>query len=606
MKIDFFARRAHFVEHIAPVWKALDPEARGAFYVSAYLRQYAEAQGLEVVPVLPRLPADPLSGAPNGPNPLLTCAYGDMLAAYKVRPQRPFILMEHGVGLTFNNPSYAGGLGLRRQVALFLVPNEHTRLANARVMPLTPQAIVGVPKLDEWAEAAALATHVVLPGPSASARGGGSMPPHVGSPCTSGRRPTVCISFHWNGAHIAPEAGNAFQHYAGILPELAQDEAFTLIGHGHPKFRDLEQHFLGMGIRFVRDFRDVMEQADVYVNDSSSTLYEFCVTGKPVVILNAPQFRKNVHHGIRFWEYSDVGPQVNQPGELRAAIEQAIAEPDVYQVQREKAVQDLYPYLGESSARAARCIEDFLQSKWPGAKRIDTIGGETIGILYMGFGRRAALEISKSLGSLKRLGVEIPAVVVGDTPVAGAELIRWEGESPFDPAQRHNFQFRAGRIKPDLCRITPFERTLYIDADTEFLADITPGFQCLDEVDLALAEELLALGQLYNKPRAGWEINMIERDATIQELGGNPNRKFLNSGVIFFRRSEATLKLFEEWRRQWLRWQQWDEQLALMRAIHACGIRYKALSPDWNHPHRGQAKIIFHNYGRGTARVDGR
>jgi hypothetical protein len=581
MKVDFFARRLHFIDHLAPIWLALDPEVRGPFYVSQYLKGYAEGLGLAVTPMGPTT-RDPLSGVPDGGTPLVTCAYGDMQAAYRLRPQRTFILLEHGVGLTFNHPAYAGGLGLRRRVALFLVPNEHTRRANAKVLPLAPQVVIGTPKLDEW-------------GPVASRRG-------VGDARTKLARPTVCISFHWNGAHVAPEAGTAFGHYVNVLPELAKQESFTLIGHGHPKFPELRGFFEALGVEFVEDFREVMERADVYVNDCSSTMYEFLVTGKPVVILNAPAFRRTVNLGIRFWEYSDVGPQVNQPSELLPAILMTLQDPAEHAGQRRKAVEDLYPHVGSASTRAAEAIQDFLQHRWPRMRRIEQVDGESIGILYMGFGARAKAEILKSVASLKRIGLEIPVAVVGDQQVPGTQRIPWNGESPYDASQRTNFQFRAGRIKPHLCEITPFQRTLYIDADTEFMSDITAGFEFLSEVDLAPTEELLSIGQLYNKPRAGWEINIVERDATIQELGGNPRQKFLNSGVLFFRKNAATLAFFEEWGRQWLRWHQWDEQLALMRAIHASEIRYRALSVDWNHPHRNQAKIIFHNYGRGGAR----
>lgn len=222
----------------------------------------------------------------------------------------------------------------------------------------------------------------------------------------------------------------------------------------------------------------------------------------------------------------------------------------------------------------------------------------------MGFGKRAAQDISKSMASLLRCGLDIPVAVVGDMPVRGTQFIKWEGENPFDAEQRTNFQFRAGRIKPSLCQLTPFERTLYIDADTEFMSDILAGFELLGEYEMALAEELLNIGQLYNKPRAGWEINIAERDATIEELGGNRSMKFLNSGVIFFRKCSRVADVFDEWGRQWRRWQQWDEQLALMRAMGKCAVNYKALSVDWNHPHRQRAKIIFHNYGRGTARIN--
>jgi hypothetical protein len=254
--------------------------------------------------------------------------------------------------------------------------------------------------------------------------------------------------------------------------------------------------------------------------------------------------------------------------------------------------------------RAAEVIQEFVNSKMPALKKIDSVEGQSIGILYMGFGERAAMEIRRSMATLKDIGLEIPVCVVGDTPVEGAQFIQWEGQSPFDPEQRENFQFRAGRIKPFLYQITPFERTLYIDADTEFISNIMKGFELLSQYEMALAEELLSLGQLYNKPRAGWEINIQERNATIEELGGDPKKKFLNSGVLFFRKCPAVEALFDEWGRQWLRWQQWDEQLSLMRAMHQVKVHYKALDANWNHPHRNHAKIIFHNYGRGGARMN--
>src|SRR4030066_73497 len=68
-----------------------------------------------------------------------------------------------------------------------------------------------------------------------------------------------------------------------------------------------------------------MRMADLYVNDCSSTYIEFCVTGKPVIILNAPEFRRNVHLGIRFWEYTDVGPQVESGEELLSVISEQLS-----------------------------------------------------------------------------------------------------------------------------------------------------------------------------------------------------------------------------------------------------------------------------------------
>jgi hypothetical protein len=151
-------------------------------------------------------------------------------------------------------------------------------------------------------------------------------------------------------------------------------------------------------------------------------------------------------------------------------------------------------------------------------RTVTQVDGESVGIVYVAFGEKAAQAVRVSAMSLRRVGLQMPICVVGDTPVAGMEFIRWTGESPFDARQRSHFQFRAGRIKPFLYGLSPFDRTLYLDADTEFMADITPGFEALSAYDVAIARENLTLGQLYNKMLAGWEINIKERDATITEL----------------------------------------------------------------------------------------
>jgi hypothetical protein len=402
---------------------------------------------------------------------------------------------------------------------------------------------------------------------------------------------------------VAPEAGNAFEYYKSVLPALAACEDFTLIGHAHPRIADeMKRFYAELGIEFVSDFEEIMKRTDVYINDCSSTMYEFCVTGKPVIILNAPQFRHLPTQGLRFWKYTDIGPQVNQLEELLPTIQRVLAK-DEYELPRAKAANDLYPYWGCAAERAVEVIKSFVEAKRPVVRRVEQIRGESIGIIYMAFGQKAAQAVRQSMLSLKNIGLDIPVCVVGDAAVRGAQFIEWKGESPFDASERHNFQFRAGRVKPFLYDLSPFARTLYIDADTEFITDITPAFELLDNVDIALAEEIQTIGQLYNKPSAGWEINIKERDATIAQLG-SPNIKFLNSGVIFFRKSPETKILFEEWHKQWMTWKQWDEQLALMRSIHQCKIKYEALDVNWNHPHREQAKFIFHNYGRCAVRSD--
>jgi len=333
---DFFARRTHFIDHLAPIWKAMD--WRGKFYVPAGLVDYARAEGVEAIG-LESQTGDPMAVVPPGGTPLVTCAYHGMMQTLTARPQRRVILMEHGVGITFGptHNGYAGGQGMRRKVKLFLAPNEYIRNKTAKSLPHAAQVIIGTPKLDEWAGK-------FEEGAQRKAEG----------------KPVVCVAFHWDGSRVEPEAGTAYPAYKSILSELARQSRFTLIGHGHPKAMEMyAADYEAMGIEAVWDFREVMRRADLYINDCSSTMYEFLVTGKPVILLNAPWFRKEKRFGIRFWDYTDIGPQVNEAEELLSAIEMMLKYPGQFLAARAKAVHELYPHMGTAATRAAAAIEGY-------------------------------------------------------------------------------------------------------------------------------------------------------------------------------------------------------------------------------------------------------
>lgn len=221
----------------------------------------------------------------------------------------------------------------------------------------------------------------------------------------------------------------------------------------------------------------------------------------------------------------------------------------------------------------------------------------------MSFGQPAAKSILSSVASLKAQGCEYPVLVVGDSPVSGYPFAEWKGESPFDDSKPKKFRFRAGRVKPFLARYSPWDYTLYVDADTTFMKPIDEAFKMLETCDLVVTQEILNLGQLYNMKLAGWELNIIERDTTVVEIGGDSTQLFVNSGVFLFKKNQCTLKLFDDWHAQWMRFQEWDEQLAFMRAIHMhSDVTTAYLTYKWNSPHKLSNIYIFHPYGRGSVR----
>jgi len=331
MRIDFFGNWPHFIDHMAPIYKRMDEP--GDFFVPPNLEEYLANKG--IVPTV----MDAKEVAPRGNNPLLVAGHGNLQTSYLQNHGRKLILMEHGPGITFpNNPSYAGSVGWRRKADLTLAPNHFTYIKTQKAIPDMKQHIIGTPMLDPWA------CHFGIPR--------GDVPD----------KPTVTISFHWDGSRVAPEAGNAFRHYKGLLPILAKESGFNLIAHGHPRnLETMRKTYENLGIEVVPDFIEMMNRTDVLINDSSSIVYLFLVTGNPVILLNAPWFRKDVNFGLRFWDHTDIGEQVEKTDQVLGAIERAINDPFACWDARKRAVEEIFPYFGYSAVMAARSIRKYYE-----------------------------------------------------------------------------------------------------------------------------------------------------------------------------------------------------------------------------------------------------
>jgi len=115
-----------------------------------------------------------------------------------------------------------------------------------------------------------------------------------------------------------------------------------------------------MGIEVVESFAEVCRRADVFIADNTSALYEFAAIGRPVVVLNAPFYRRNVHHGLRFWEAADVGIQVDRADALLPAVAHALGDPPERRAAREAALAIVYGYRSGAAQRAAQAISAWL------------------------------------------------------------------------------------------------------------------------------------------------------------------------------------------------------------------------------------------------------
>ena len=282
MILDAVASEKHYLDHILPIWLGLDDDERGVLHVPEVLAIGLRRQGIDCSPFAP---------LPWNDRPTLVSAWKDADRARRVA--RPVVLMEHGAGQTYvevDNASYAGAPD-RRGVALYLAPSERVAALHAAAHPDIPVEVVGCPKLDAL----------------------GDIPSPVDG---------VCIAHHWS-CYIAPETRSAWDEFHHVYRDIAAEG--TLYGHAHPRAPRLSTTMKKHGLTFLASFEDVLATCRVLVVDNSSIGAEWLALDRPVVWLNASFYRRDVHHGGRFWDWAEAGVQVDRPEDLAAAISTSLS-----------------------------------------------------------------------------------------------------------------------------------------------------------------------------------------------------------------------------------------------------------------------------------------
>lgn len=222
------------------------------------------------------------------------------------------------------------------------------------------------------------------------------------------------------------------------------------------------------------------------------------------------------------------------------------------------------------------------------------------GVVYLCWGEPACQQIDASLASLRKHVPGMPAFIIGD---AGAVSYFQHRENilthlcevdPFKSASL--FGFHAGRVKPLMARLSPFNQSLYVDADTEFKTTPLHGFDLLSKWDVVIAEaETRSLAITFPD-------NRVEAKETAAWLG-TPHILYHNSGMIFWRRSPAVTVLFDLWKIEWQRYRGWDEQVALLRALlKSPRVLFLNVPYTWNCRGPQEAYMVYHRFASRAAR----
>lgn len=239
--------------------------------------------------------------------------------------KKRLVMIEHGAGQRYHRD--AGGPDVANwDVELFLAPSQRVADDQAVVYPGAKRLAVGSPRVEFLA----------------------SLPrtPH-----------DVVVAWHWPSG-TAPEAKGAWDHYGGAVAALSK--SVPILGHGHPRMHSrLGPEYKRLGIPYEWDWAACVRRAKALVADNSSIMWEACALDIPVVVVNAPFYRKDVTWGLRFWEYADIGPQVDHPTELAEAVRQATEE-DRWAARRAEAASYVYGEVAGSIARAADAVLEII------------------------------------------------------------------------------------------------------------------------------------------------------------------------------------------------------------------------------------------------------
>lgn len=183
----------------------------------------------------------------------------------------------------------------------------------------------------------------------------------------------------------------------------------------------------------------------------------------------------------------------------------------------------------------------------------------TVGVCYVAFGDKAVAECQMSIAALRRVS-QFPIATISQYPIEGAKHV------PFDDPR-----WGARFAKLNLDTLSPFDDTLYIDADTRPRQDLT-----LLLTPLADGYDMVIAPSINQGDKALWHVDAHEREATLDAFGYTPIQ--LQAGVFAFRKNEATAALFKSWRMEWSKMGATQDQAALLRALQCSPVRLWLLS----------------------------
>lgn len=194
-------------------------------------------------------------------------------------------------------------------------------------------------------------------------------------------------------------------------------------------------------------------------------------------------------------------------------------------------------------------------------------------VVFIAYGEPARECVQVAINSWHKWNTE-PVIVISDDP----PILMNDGDiaiyHPDDDIGARSIKTRLLDIVPD-----GWEYILYLDADTEIVANVQFLFQCLvDGWDIVACMNPAQYTTLESGLRPD---NQADLDLTYEVTNGLGNYLQPNGGVMGIHRNERTDQFFETWHSEWQVFAARD-QMAMFRALWQCSIKLYLLGQEWN------------------------
>ena len=185
---------------------------------------------------------------------------------------------------------------------------------------------------------------------------------------------------------------------------------------------------------------------------------------------------------------------------------------------------------------------------------------ETTGVIYISTGKKHIKMAIRSALSVRKHSPKINIHLFADWQEQGFDFAY--SCAPFTTVENiHDVQYHS---KVYYMHKTPYDRTLYLDADTKVITDVELMFTLLDRFDMALAHAPERVSRLHN-----WKVEIPDSFPQY------------NSGVIVYKKSKEIEKVWQEWDEAFAESKSRDDQLTFREVLWLSNIRIATLAPEY-------------------------